>query len=347
MHAQIAAAAKGRKALIIFTRKSQNNLLLPEFKAAGHTVIDVSFYTDNKNKYWNNLMYRGILSAHINKQSGKVLVFNGQSNFGYKLSRWISPHIPQVELIHSLSSFSYIRIPFMQYYCETIMISKNRISDHLLLYRKFGIPAKYDSRIKYVLNGIPLPEKHKPKAFIGIGLNLLYAGRDTNEKRVHIVRKISVACHDANLPVTVSYMGDVSGVIKTQNHEHEKFYGNMSNPEDIHQVYTAADILLITSSAEGFPMVIMEAMARGCIIVATPVGDLPVHVIDGINGFLFSQVVNEEKIVDEARIIVKKLLDDPALCANISENNIRYAEANFALETFEQHYRELFDQYLP
>ncbi len=346
VHAQIAAVARGKKCLVIFTRKSQNDLLLPQFKAAGHTIIDISFYTDNKTKYWNNLIYRGILSAHINKQPGKVMVFNGQSNFAYKLSRWIRHDIPQIELIHSLSSFSYIRIPFIRYYRDTIMISKNRISDHLELYRKFGIPETYDSRIKYILNGIPLPTQTFSKQFTGKGLNILYAGRDSIEKRVHIVRKIGMACIVSNLPVTVSYMGDVSGVIKTYEFDHEKFYGNVADTAQLNHIYESADVLLITSSEEGFPMVVMEGMARGCIILATPVGDMPVHIREGINGFLFSQVENEEKIIEEAQQLISKLVSDPVSCSAISENNIQYARTYFGLDKFEQHYQKLFDQYL-
>jgi len=103
---------------------------------------------------------------------------------------------------------------------------------------------------------------------------------------------------------------------------------------------------LITSSEEGFPMVVMEAMAMGCIIVATPVGDIPVHVRPGINGFLFAQVNDEKQIVIEGVEIIGKLLSDPALCAAISANNIKYASEHFGLAIFEKNYQELFDNYI-
>lgn len=346
VHAQIAAAMRNRKAVIFFTRKSSNAFFLEDFKSSGHRIIDISAFTDNKWKYWNNLVYRGIISSYINQQQKKKVVFNGQSNFGYKVSRWINKDIPQVELIHSLSSFSYIRIPFLPFYRETVMISRNRINDHLELYHKFGMPESFRQKIKYIINGIPLPENIPVKMFSGATLNLLYAGRDTKEKRVHLVREIGKACEQKMLPSSITYMGDVSGVIPDQGLEKVRFYGNVSDTALINNIYREADVLLITSSEEGFPMVVMEAMARGCIILATPVGDIPVHVQQGINGFLFSQVKDEQKIIEEAVILVQKLLSDPSLCSAISANNIKYAKEHFGLAIFEKNYQQLFDNYL-
>ena len=346
VHAQIAAAMRNRKAVIFFTRKSFNAFFLEDFKSSGHRIIDISAFTDNKWKYWNNLVYRGIISSYINQQQKKKVVFNGQSNFGYKVSRWINKDIPQVELIHSLSSFSYIRIPFLPFYRETVMISRNRINDHLELYQKFGIPESFRQKIKYIINGIPLPENIPVKMFSGATMNLLYAGRDTKEKRVHLVREIGKACEQKMLPSSITYMGDVSGVVPDQGLEKVRFYGNVSDTALINNIYREADVLLITSSEEGFPMVVMEAMARGCIILATPVGDIPVHVQQGINGFLFSQVKDEQKIIEEAVILVQKLLSDPSLCSAISANNIKYAKEHFGLAIFEKNYQQLFDNYL-
>src|SRR5206468_2512178 len=112
---------------IFFTRKSQNDLFYSEFAASGCEIRDVSNYTDNKLIYFVNIIFRGMIAAYINNQKKKPVVFNGQCNFGYKISPWISNRIPQIELIHSLCSFSYIRIPFLPFISRTVMISTVRI----------------------------------------------------------------------------------------------------------------------------------------------------------------------------------------------------------------------------
>lgn len=105
VHSLIAQTFKDRNCLILFTRKSQDNRYLNAFKASGHQIIDISRYTDNKFMYWNNLIYRGIVSALVNTQKNLPIVFNGQSNFGYKLSPWINKKIEQIELLHAFCSF--------------------------------------------------------------------------------------------------------------------------------------------------------------------------------------------------------------------------------------------------
>ena len=346
VHASIVQALRGRRALVIFTRRSHNEGFLQSFRDTGLDIMDISAYTDNKWKYWNNLIYRGIFSGYINKQQAPCVIFNGHSNFAYKLSRWIRKDIPQLELIHSFSSFSYIRVPFIPFYRETVMISRNRIQDHINLYSKWGIPTHYDARIRYVLNGIDLPER-KAHHFRQDRLDLLYVGRGTPEKRVHLAAAIARELRKEKLPVQTGFVGDVDASLEDDNLQHDTRYGNVDDAAKLDDIYCRhGDVLLITSDQEGFPMVIMEAMARGSIILATPVGDIPVHVKTGVNGHLFTTVKQEQQIIREAVEYIRLLLTDPELCRFISDNNIRYAYENFGLPNFERQYRELIERHL-
>ncbi len=347
VHANVVNALRGKKALIIFTRRSKEEGFLSEFKHSGHQIMDISALTDNKFRYWNNLYYRGIFSGYINAQKQKTVVFNGHSNFAYKLSPWIRKDISQIELIHSFNSFSYIRIPFIPFYKETVMISQNRINDHLEQYKKWGVPSHFTSRINYIVNGIELPEHKEARHFEKGRLRIMYVGRGTPEKRVRLAAVIASELRKLQLPIEMSFVGDVAHELREDNVAHDVYYGNIEDQGVLHNLYKQrADILLITSSEEGFPMVVEEAMARGSIIMATPVGDLPVHVKQELNGFLFSVVDDEARIIEEAGQFVKRLLLDPELCRSISRNNIEYAFENFGLLNFENRYRELIESCL-
>ena len=52
--------------------------------------------------------------------------------------------------------------------------------------------------------------------------------------------------------------------------------------------YTAADVVALTSKSEGIPLVLMEAMAAGAIVLAPAITGIPELVIPGETGFLFT-----------------------------------------------------------
>ena len=50
--------------------------------------------------------------------------------------------------------------------------------------------------------------------------------------------------------------------------------------------YAASDALVLPSHTEGFPMVLLEAMASGLPCIVTPVGAMPEAITDGFNGHI-------------------------------------------------------------
>lgn len=341
VHAQIAMALRDKSCLVIFTRRSHDEGFRSLFLAAGHDVIDISAYTDDKLRYWRNLVWRGVASAHINGQAGATVVFNGQCNFAYKCSPWIDPSVPQYELIHSFNSFSLIRIPFLAFYRRTVMISRKAMEDHRRQYADKGMPENAWSRVTYIRNGVQTPDDATARDTAGRALSVLYAGRGTEEKRVHLVARIARACREKGFAADFVLMGDVSAGLAGESMQGLDLRGNVTDPDEVDRTYRQADVLILTSSEEGFPMVVMEAMARGCIILSTPVGELPEHIRAGVSGFLFSSVTDETAIVEEACGHLARLQLEAALCRRMSEHNISYAREHFGMEAFRASYRAL------
>jgi colanic acid/amylovoran biosynthesis glycosyltransferase len=52
-------------------------------------------------------------------------------------------------------------------------------------------------------------------------------------------------------------------------------------------LYQRADVVVLTSRSEGIPLVLMEAMARGKIVVAPAITGIPELVVEGQTGFLY------------------------------------------------------------
>jgi glycosyltransferase involved in cell wall biosynthesis len=57
--------------------------------------------------------------------------------------------------------------------------------------------------------------------------------------------------------------------------------------EDLKAIYPLADLVVLTSKSEGIPVVLMEAMAHGCSVLAPNITGIPELVVDGKTGFLY------------------------------------------------------------
>jgi len=339
VHAQIVQATGGVDCMIYFTRRSADDRFLEDFKNSSCEIKDISKFTDNKWLYFLNLIYRGIITGYVNSQKRQPVVFNGQCNFAYKISPWINSRMDQIELIHSLNTFSYIRIPFIPFIKKTVMISRQRIEDHKELYKRFQIPIEIADRIIYISNAIPFPELVRSERPFS-PFKILYVGRPGPEKRIHLITSIAKQLSNEK-DVRFEMLGDMSSLISASDFPYIKFHGNINDNEKINSIYSRAHLLLITSTTEGFPMVIMEAMANGCAIIATPVGDIPFHVKNNENGFLFSSVDDEQGIIIEGCEKILWLKNHYEQWKKISETNTLHATDNFGIEQFNAAYRNL------
>lgn len=62
--------------------------------------------------------------------------------------------------------------------------------------------------------------------------------------------------------------------------------GYISEPTALAEIYSQADLFLFASPAENFPCVVLEAMAAGACVVATPTGGVVEQIEHGVSGLL-------------------------------------------------------------
>ena len=109
-------------------------------------------------------------------------------------------------------------------------------------------------------------------------MQILFSGRDSIEKRPAIVAQVAKNIHQAGLNASVEFAGDVGRSIPPELHAYCKFHGDIKNKEELNHLYIKAHILMITSTTESGPLVLMEAMAFGAAIISTDVGYVPTFV---------------------------------------------------------------------
>lgn len=131
----------------------------------------------------------------------------------------------------------------------------------------------------------------------------------------------------------------VENTIKAEDIEaHVRLMGWIAH-EDVPQYLNELKMLLLPSFTEGLPNVILEAMACGTPVLATPVGAIPDIIKDGETGFLLKSN-DPEHIAD--RIV--ELLGKPELLEKVSVNAYNYVRENFSYEKTLEAWRKILEQ---
>jgi glycosyltransferase involved in cell wall biosynthesis len=104
------------------------------------------------------------------------------------------------------------------------------------------------------------------------------------------------------------------------------------------EAFVNADLFVFPSYAEAFPTVVLEAMAAGLPIIATPVGALP-EVFDTKS----IRFVIPGNVAELAEAILQ-LLQDPGLRQRMGEYNRQFVQTQFNLDTHAQRVGDLFDR---
>ncbi len=145
---------------------------------------------------------------------------------------------------------------------------------------------------------------------------LLYVGRLTQVKGVHVLIKAFITIH-SQLPharLIIAGSSFFGGAAKT---DYERSLVELAKPvsnaiiftgfiphDKLKYVYAAADIVVLPSVwQDPCPLVVLEAMASGTCLVSTAVGGVPEIVKNGVNGLL----VNAGDAEKTAQVIVEIL----------------------------------------
>jgi len=165
-------------------------------------------------------------------------------------------------------------------------------------------------------------------------------GRGSEEKRVHLIGKIATQSSKRNLPAEFSFLGNCIRAVRREDRSNCRFRGLIADQETMARAYAEADILLLTSSREGFPLVVMEAMSYGVVPVCTDVGGISFHVRDGENGMLIRST-DEDSIVEESVRCVATLCSDRTMLRRLSIAAYEHAREHFGGEGFCSAYRSV------
>ncbi len=158
--------------------------------------------------------------------------------------------------------------------------------------------SKIGKDVLYIPNGVDT-SVFKPGNNVDKNLNLLFVGRLTEQKGViHILNALYALKNDASIiqhiRCTIVGDGPLRNMLEEKSLElgvtqYVSFLGWIDR-ERLPEIYAGADVLLMPSSEEGMPNVILEALSSGLSIIATNVAGNEELVFNEKNGFLLNDV---------------------------------------------------------
>lgn len=130
---------------------------------------------------------------------------------------------------------------------------------------------------------------------------LLYVGRVSPEKEIENIKPILDAIPGARLAI----VGDGPHRAALQDHfagTATHFVGYLQGME-LASAFASADAFIFPSRTETLGLVLLEAMAAGCPVVAANSGGIPDIVTDGENGYLFDPADPDGAIAATQRLL--------------------------------------------
>jgi glycosyltransferase involved in cell wall biosynthesis len=204
-----------------------------------------------------------------------------------------------------------------------------------LLGAGIGRPTQYTVIPPGVTLPNPPPGREAARQVLGLpatGPVVVYVARLTGIKRPD--RMIDVARALPEVSFVVAGDGPLQAEMRTDAPANVRFLGWRS---DIENVYSAADVVLLTSDNEGMPVTLIEAALCGVPAVATNVGSTGEVVLDGRTGWI---VPTDASALADA---VRRLLLNETQRLEMGAAAQRWADEAFGVRAMAEAHRTLYE----
>jgi glycosyltransferase involved in cell wall biosynthesis len=346
IHLDILKSVEDVPKMVFFTRKSPNDGL----KDAFYSVLNTKSFDIHS---WCDYLLLRLFSVHyysfylnIHK---RVHVLSSNSTFFYDMLPFLGAHVHKTELLHNFSygkkGMEFFGLANYRLLDSRIVYDSFTLGNIHKQYTEYKVPEAYNEKILFIQPGVTVPDDLPVKT--SPPLQILYAGRGGPQKRVWLLNRIARHFYKEGSPVKFHFAGPLTGEIDADISSASHVYGEVRTKDEMNRLYSLAHIIILTSAYEGFPMVIKEGMAYGCVPLVTALEGNKMHLKNGYNSILIDEFENEEAVVKQAIVQIDKLIADYAGLKQLSQTAYEYAKKHFDRQQFLNAYREFLMNTVP
>lgn len=261
----------------------------PAKKLGGESFLKWHFYTEAEK------FHPDIIIAHAYRHNHTLEGLKLAKKIGAKI--FLVTHAPFIE---GNTTRSFLAKLAVKYY-DSLLGPSRKLNqfDKVIAIAQWEIPYLRNLRVRqdkiaYIPNGIP---DSFFKGNISTGKReLLFLGRvspiknlEILLKSIYLLKKNKVALQIVG-PYEEDYLEILRGLVVSYGIEKNvEFLGPIYNIQDKIKKIDSAKVFVLPSKREAMPQALMEAMARGRIVVASDNPGSREVVVDGKNGYLFNK----------------------------------------------------------
>lgn len=260
-----------------------------------------------------------VSNKNIKKQINKIVESNKSDNFipDYIVAHFLYPHLEIVDALKSIykGSKSCIVVHKQRFNLEKTCpkaFEKFLKNIDLWGFRSRSIQNEFENKYGNVLNsficysGIPTEFLLDKEKKINLPIkNFVYVGSLIKRKNPETIVSALLNVYNNNY-FSLKYVGD--GILKNEIRKQimsDKLdnrvimLGHLTR-DKVQNIISESDCFIMVSKDESYGLVYIEAMAKGCITIASKNEGMDGIIINGINGFLCN-----EGNIDELSAIIK------------------------------------------
>ena len=252
------------------------------------------------------------------------------------IARYLPPEFARILIVHSITPGTYAAARAVRDYVHIAVGVSPRIRNDLV--NRYGFPQATTACIPNAVDVSALSSCTRGEGTER--LRLLFLGRiEDQSKGIFWVPRLMEALEGLQISLTVAGDGPDLAELKRRTRlcRSPVYFTGAVNPKEVPELMSKHDIFLMPSRYEGLPVALIEAMAAGCVPVASRISGVSDSIIEhGKSGFLFPT-----GDMTKAADIISNLSRRRSLLEHTSANARAAVDGRYSLERQSLSYNEL------